>query len=148
MFLYSSFCLVFKIIPDVIYVHISMVFILMAIYRIEILFYIVPISFFVYIIYFMRCRFTVGSAKFISLKIISWSLSPIGRVFVLFTIDGLFMNRRSSVLSFLVDLSITCVRLWSFNISNSCWWSDLSGLLGITAGMSQSIWPKLKLTLS
>ena len=111
MFLYSFFCLVFKIIPDVIYVHISMVFILMAIYRIEILFYIVPISFFVYIIYFMRCRFTVGSAKFISLKIISWSLSPIGRVFVLFKNDGLFMNRRSSVLSFLVDLSITCVRL-------------------------------------
>jgi hypothetical protein len=45
------------------------------------------------------------------LKIISWSLSPIGRVFVLFKNDGLFMNRRSSVLSFLVDLSITCVRL-------------------------------------
>ena len=73
--------------------------------------------------------FILGSDRLISLKIISWS--PIGgNVSILFMKDGFDIHRRSRVRSFLVGLSMTCVRLWSFNISSKFWCRDWSGLLG------------------
>ena len=62
--------------------------------------------------------------------------------------DGFDIHRRSSVRLFLVGLSMTCVRLWSFNISSKFWCSDGSGLLGTTDEMFQSMWPRLKSPLS
>jgi hypothetical protein len=45
---------------------------------------------------------------------------------------GFDIHRRSSVRSFLVGLSMTCVRLWSFNIPSKFWCRVGSGLLGTT----------------
>jgi hypothetical protein len=50
--------------------------------------------------------------------------------FQLFMKEGFDIHRRSSVRSFLVGLSMTCVRLWSFNISSKFWCRVGSGLLG------------------
>ena len=58
------------------------------------------------------------------------------------------MHSRSSVVSFRVFLFMTCVRLLSCNISRSCWCSEASGLLGMTAGVFQSMWPRLKSPLT
>ena len=85
----------------------------------------------------------LGSDRLISLKIIS--CSPIGgNVSILFMKDGFDIHRRSRVRSFLVGLSMTCVRLWSFNISSKFWCRDESGLLGTTDGMFLLMWPRLK----
>jgi hypothetical protein len=43
---------------------------------------------------------------------------------------------------------MTCVRLLSCNISRICWCSEASGLLGMTAGVFQSMWPRLKSPLT
>ena len=43
---------------------------------------------------------------------------------------------------------MTCIRLLSCNISRSCWCSEASGLLGMTAGVFQSMWPRLKSPLT
>ena len=58
------------------------------------------------------------------------------------------MHSRSSVVSFRVFLFMTCVRLLSCNISRSCWCSEASDLLGMTAGVFQSMWPRLKSPLT
>ena len=62
--------------------------------------------------------------------------------------DGFDIHRRSSVRSFFVGLSMTCVRLWSFNISSKFWCRNGSCLLDTTDGMFQSMWPRLKSPLS
>ena len=62
--------------------------------------------------------------------------------------DGFDIHRRSRVRSFLVGLSMTCVRLWSFNIPSKFWCRVGSGLLGTTDGMFLSMWPRLKSPLN
>ena len=80
-----------------------------------------------------------------SVKTMSWSDLPIGgSVFVPLKSDGVLVNMRSRVRSPRVGLSTICSRDMSFKISISLWWCALSDLPGITLGIDQSMWPRLK----
>ena len=75
----------------------------------------------------------------------SWSASPIGgRVHNLLRFDGLFISRRSNVLSFRVGLSVTWCKLWSAIISSSWWCCFASGFPVMNEGIDQSMLPRLK----